>query len=250
MTAESRDMAKGRIFGERPHYFSSRQKTAQRHPATQRLTNGQDIGRDAPVLKSEPFARPTETRLDFVKDEQRPYFVASLPQRRQKIVGWDDDACFALNGLSDDGSDRFVNALQCRHITEGKENDIGKEWFKGTAVNFPSCHRQRTHRVAMKTVLKGDELFAPRELARQFERPFVRLRPAVRRVVLQLACPLAAACPFKRPFNQCHQLFGEGYLHILHELAINHHMQVAFCLPLDGSDDFRASVPDVGDGDP
>ena len=60
------------------------------------------------MLKGEELPRASETRLDFVRDEQRVVLLGELSQPLQVPCGRDDDAALALNGLDQNGDRALV----------------------------------------------------------------------------------------------------------------------------------------------
>jgi hypothetical protein len=81
---------------------------------------------DTPQLSSSPHAG-----LDLVRYEQRPVSGTELSGAGEKIGGWNDAACFSLNGLQhharDADPDGFAAAklaLQGIGIAVGDEADV------------------------------------------------------------------------------------------------------------------------------
>ena len=78
------------------------------------------VGRDAEMLIGEPVARPAAARLHFVENEQQPALVAQSAQARQKALGRNPNAPFALHRFDHDGGRLFVDrsGLDIHHVRQ------------------------------------------------------------------------------------------------------------------------------------
>ena len=65
----------------------------------------EDVGLDVPVVDGKPLAGATPAGHDFVGDQEHAVLVADFADLREVLVGWDEDAVGADDGLHDDGGD-------------------------------------------------------------------------------------------------------------------------------------------------
>ena len=84
-----------------------RHADAERHAGRDAFGDADDVGLDAGVLDGPPLSGSADAGLDLVGDEQDAVPVADAADLLEEVVGRDDVAAFALDGLEDDGGDFF-----------------------------------------------------------------------------------------------------------------------------------------------
>src|SRR5690242_5055942 len=75
-----------------------------RHPATQRFSRSDQIGNDTFVIASEPVARPTESRINFIKNQKDFIAIAQFPESGKETFWRKDNSTPSQNWLDEDGS--------------------------------------------------------------------------------------------------------------------------------------------------
>src|SRR5208282_1560885 len=91
----------------RVHDFSAARYSRDGHAAAHGLRHGDQVGFDAEMFGSEPFAGACKSGLDFVRDEEDAVLAADILQEFEVVAGRNDEAAFAENGLDDQGGDGF-----------------------------------------------------------------------------------------------------------------------------------------------
>src|SRR6266849_8259522 len=100
-----------------------------RHAAAERLRHGNQIGLDAEMFGSEPFAGAGEAGLHFIGNEENAVLAADILQELEIIVRRNDEAAFAKNGFGDDGSDGFGSDGTFEGIFEMMRESLGRSAF-------------------------------------------------------------------------------------------------------------------------
>ena len=88
------------------------------------LGDGHEVGGDVPVLAGEHLAGASEAGDDFVGDEEAAVAVTDFPKHGPVVVGGDDGAVGAGDGLGDDGGDG-LGALELDDILDGLDAELG-----------------------------------------------------------------------------------------------------------------------------
>ncbi len=76
-------------------------------PRRDAFGDADDVGLDAGVFDGPPLPCSTGAGLDLVGDEEDAVAIADAANLLEEVVGRDDVAAFALDGLEDDGGDLF-----------------------------------------------------------------------------------------------------------------------------------------------
>ena len=77
------------------------------HTGGDRFGGGDKVGLDAEILNGIEFSRPSDTALNLIGDEENPVLVGDLPEHGDETGGGDSETTLALNGLNEEGGDRF-----------------------------------------------------------------------------------------------------------------------------------------------
>lgn len=84
------------------------------------------------MLAAEEFARPADTGLDFVADNENVVLVAVADHLLDVVFVQGVDAAFALNELHHDGAGGFVDRRQ--KVVKIVGNGVGKPFSEGIKV--------------------------------------------------------------------------------------------------------------------
>src|SRR5579859_2897935 len=92
-----------------------------------------------------------EAGLDFIENEEGAVFSAELLRAFKIPGGWQDDACFTLNGLEDEGCVTLGGQLlfQLREVTEVDKFDT---WDHFAEAIGPKTRVHQSQRAAGKSV--------------------------------------------------------------------------------------------------
>ena len=90
------------------------ERRADRQPTRQGFRQRHHVGRDVRMLVRPQFAGASHAALDFVKDQERPAFVAQLAQAAQKGAARRIYASLALHRFDDDSGCLVRNGRACR----------------------------------------------------------------------------------------------------------------------------------------
>ena len=188
------------------------------------------------MLARKQLAGAAEAGDHLVGDQQRADLAAAPAQCGQEAVARDAHAALALHRLDDHRGHRVVDARQRRRVIERQELDAGQQRLEGLPIDRVAADGQRPEGVAVERAVEGHETRAAGELARRLQRAFHRLGAAVGEVDdVEVARRQRG-----QPLRQLH-------LRRLHHLAVHRHVQVPPDLLLNGRDDRRMRVPDIGD---
>src|SRR5260370_25921888 len=91
----------------RVHDFRAARHSSDGHASAQRLGHGNQIGFDAEMLGSKPFAGARESGLHFVRNEKDAVLAANILEKLEVIARRNDEAAFSENRLGDYGGDGF-----------------------------------------------------------------------------------------------------------------------------------------------
>ena len=75
------------------------------HASRDGFSQQDEVGFDARPVVAEEFAGAGDARLDLVADQEHVVFVAEGAHLAEVVVGGDDDAGFALDGLDEESGD-------------------------------------------------------------------------------------------------------------------------------------------------
>ena len=93
-------MAQDGIVSQRCHYLLARDESSERHTATQRLCQADNVGRYAISLHSEHLTRATHTGLYLIEDKQRSHLRTTLTQSLQVTILRRSYTRLTLHGLA------------------------------------------------------------------------------------------------------------------------------------------------------
>ena len=152
---------------------------ADRQPPAQPLGQGHHVRRDAVVLVGEKRAGAAHSGLHLVEDQQCAVPRGDLAGGGQVALGRDDDAALPHDRLQEhrggvvaDGGGQRVR-VAVRHV-----RDVAGQRLKRRLLGRLTGQRQRTHRPAVETFLRGNKFRAAGEPG-QFERQLVGLGAGV-----------------------------------------------------------------------
>ena len=230
--------ASGGSWAERAHQLRAADERAERQAAAERLREHEQIGHDAPVLVGEQPAGAAEAGDHLVEDQQRADLVAAPPQRGEEVPARDAHAALGLHRLDDHRRGALVDARERADVVEGQEVDAGQQRLERPR-DRPGCR--------------------PTESAPQVSpwkppsKATKRGRPVALRAVL--SAPSTASAPLDVKYDHrrapaaagAASRAGEPHLRLLHELAVDHDVEVALRLRAHRGHDLGMGVADVGD---
>ena len=152
-------------------------RTDRHESAGERLGDTDDVRLDLrPVLKGEPFARPTQARLHFVEDQERAVLSTQTLRLCEISVG-DDLTGFSLDRFDNECSRLFKRKrlFQRRKIVERNLLRAGEKGPETLAEKVGAVQRQRAGRQSMKPVIAIDNVASTGVAASELDRAFDRL---------------------------------------------------------------------------
>ena len=237
MAAEGRDMSQHGVVLQGIHHLVARHEGPERHPSAEGLRQADDVGHDAVLLHRKHLARPAQTGLDLIEDQQRTRFVAPLPERFEVARLRRTHPRLALHRLGQHARRAARDAVQLREIVELDRLHVGQQRTERPLPLLALRSPHHAHRTVRRTVVgppHGDHPGAPGEAFGQFQRPLDRLGPRIDEIDA-----------FERRRQQRGDLRRIGHLRRLDQLAVDHHVHVARRLLLNGPHHRRIRMPDV-----
>ena len=179
-------------------------QAAHRHAAGERLGEGDDVGRDAPVLVRVPIAGAPHARLHLVGDEEDAVLVGELVEGGQEAVRWHDVSTLAKDRLDqerghvvgvDDGGEELLDTGEAvghggivvspgrvaQDVRIGSEVHAAEERLEVAAVlDAGAGERHGAVGAAVEAAPEGDDPRPPRRVLRQLDGRLDRLRAGVR----------------------------------------------------------------------
>src|SRR5690554_1082339 len=158
--------------------------------AAEGLGKGDDVGLDAHFLEAEESAGTAAAGLDVIDDQQHVVLAAQLLQLAHPVSGGGVQAAFALDDFNDDRgglvhaaarvAEQLVHHrdgvdLVAEVVGIGHAADVGQGHAGGTTVMLVAGGRQGADGAAVEPVGEADDVAAPGDLARQFQRRFHRV---------------------------------------------------------------------------
>src|SRR5256712_10894700 len=236
---------------------------ADRDSAPERLREGEDVRHHAFVLHSEHPPRPSESRLDLVRDQEEVVVLRDLRDPGKPPLGGDDVPALSLDGLHEDprgvpwGSDRVhvqvlddVRAVQVAArvlelvrapiaVGERYMDDPGHCGKEPLLLHLLARGEgEGAHRASVERPEEREEHPPPRAPLRDLDRGLVRLRPAVREEHLLR----------RLPGGELREPLREPRLDVVVEVRPREVAELAHLFP-DRVDDLRVAVTHVHDGD-
>jgi len=196
------------------------------------------------MLHGKHLAGSSYAGLDFIGNKQNPVFLTKFGNLRIKIIGRGNEAAFALDGLSHDGSGIFnINAgnekfFKCFKIT------------KWCAVYFRS-KRAKSPFVGFYLGGHGHGQAGPAvigSIENNDARPFGIISGYFNRILNGFSTTVYKECFFREvPGSELDETLGQGDGRII---GVDHKAGVSefFCLVLNGLDHLGMAVPHVHDG--
>ncbi len=154
-----------RIPNERPadrsgvgvvHDRRATDHTRKRKAAGDRLGDDQQVGLDVEVLHREHAARPAESRLHLVGDEDDPVLVTEASQPADELGRRRNEATFALLRLEHDRGDVIGRNVGREHPLERGERRLGIGAAVGVRIRRPvDLRRERAEALLVRVRPRG-----------------------------------------------------------------------------------------------
>ncbi len=124
--------------------------------------------------------------LDFVEDQERAALRAEIARGCEKLLIGRHDAALALNGLDQKRRGAFVDGpVERVDVVEGREREAVRQRLVALFIRRVVGCGERAERAPVKRIVARENrravflAFAPRQLARELDRGFVRFGSGV-----------------------------------------------------------------------
>ena len=226
-------------MAQRGHNLHTRHEGSQRHTATQRLRQTDDIGRNAILHAGKHLARTAKTRLYLIEYQQRTHLVATLAQRFEEALSGQTHTCLTLHRLDQNGCRTCGNTCKLLEIIKLQRLHIGQQRSECSLPLLTLGRTHHTHRSVCRAVVstsERDQLRTTRISLSQLQRALDRLGTRIEKI---------------DTLQRCRQQLGNTscilHLRSLDQLAIDHHVHIARRLLLHSLNHHRIAMAHIAD---